>query len=975
MKQNYFLRIFSLLILLNSFIFLNAQTLSSGDIAIIGVGVDNEEILLVALKDIPANETVFFTDEEWGGTSFNSGEGFVQWTTTAINAGTTVTISFNSDSSTDGGTITNITGSLALGNSGDGMYIYQTADNLYNGTPTILGFAGEDSGDAGTLTGTGLTLGTNAVYFGGDNGIYTGARTGGNQASYLSLIYDSANWTTSGSSQTFDTTLFSLSSDQAINFDTSSSTENETDTNFNTSIPVTLSNYTADVTISVSVNASSTAESGDYTLNTTSLTFTGNGTQNISLDINDDADMDNETVILDIAVTSGTANITTDTHTVTIQDDDLPEVMFSEIMYNTPTSGGTDDEWIEITNNSGGTITLTNWTIEYSGGTFTFPSAVINNGQYITIALGSNGDGTFNNDAPFPPDFNDLGVTNDAVKDTDNTNNLTNSSGTITLKNDSGTTIDTVFYDDGHVSSTDGNGDSYELINVNNNNSSTSSNWQGSIKDGGSPKRASGATWTGTTSNDWANSNNWLNDTNPSFSSDVLIPNTVTNYPTASSFIITNSITFEEGASLITSSFVNGTITYNRSLTTNWHLIASPVINETVEDIISNHSLATGSGSNVGLGFYNNSGANAWTYQTSTSTGTINEGTGMIIKLDAAGTVKFSGDFNKDPITIGLTTGDRTSFNLIGNSFTAYVNSTAFLNSISNAPTFSEQTVWLWDGTQYITRNLANPIEIAPAQGFFVKAAINNNVFLNPSMLSHQGTDTFMREEPKTNIELFVESNNVKKSTDLFYINNTTTAFDNGYDSSVFDGVSENFNIYTQLLSNPNNEIKKLAIQSLPNNNYENMVVPVGITSEAGKEITFSITTTNLPNTIEVYLEDRLNNVFTNLSKENYKVVVNGSTTDQFYIHTTSQKLGVDSFENSLENIRIYQSSKNELTVTGLSSKVNNIHVYSIVGKSISSIKTNGNNTTISLPRASTGVYLVEITSEVGKTSKKIIFE
>ena len=43
--------------------------------------------------------------------------------------------------------------------------------------------------------------------------------------------------------------------------------------------------------------------------------------------------------------------------------------------------------------------------------TFTFPaSTTITDGDYITIAVGSNGDGTYNNDSPFEPDFNNLGV-------------------------------------------------------------------------------------------------------------------------------------------------------------------------------------------------------------------------------------------------------------------------------------------------------------------------------------------------------------------------------------------------------------------------------------------------------------------------------------------------------------------------------------------------------------------------------------
>ncbi|MUU77856.1 lamin tail domain-containing protein [Winogradskyella endarachnes] len=200
---------FLLLFFISSVTF--SQTLSPGDLAIIGLGVDDENILVVALEDIPSGESVFFTDEEWNGTSFNTGEGFYEWITPVITAGTVFEIT--TSSTTIGGTVSHNSGSFALGNSGDGVFLYQTSANVYNsGTYTLIGFAGEDSGDAGTLTGTGLSIGSSAIYYGGDNGIYVGTRIGQDKNTYLSLIYGSS-WTTSGSSQTYDFTNFTFSGD------------------------------------------------------------------------------------------------------------------------------------------------------------------------------------------------------------------------------------------------------------------------------------------------------------------------------------------------------------------------------------------------------------------------------------------------------------------------------------------------------------------------------------------------------------------------------------------------------------------------------------------------------------------------------------------------------------------------------------------------------------------------------------------
>ena len=277
-----------------------------------------------------------------------------------------------------------------------------------------------------------------------------------------------------------------------VGFDNATSTENESNVTQNINVPVTASNFSSNFTLSVTATGG-TAEGGDYTLNTSSLNFTGNGTQNVSISIHDDADTDDETIELTIAETTATGvTITTAVHTMTIIDDETPptpEVYITEIMYNTPS---TDDEWIELYNASVSSQDVSGWDLVYNGSTFTFPgSSSIPAQSYVVIAVGSNGDGSFNNDNPFTPSFNDLGVANSSVASTNNTNNLGNSTASILLRDGSDVTVDQVTYDDGDASSTDGNGSSYEIVSILADNSSTSSNWQASVSNGGTPGAAS----------------------------------------------------------------------------------------------------------------------------------------------------------------------------------------------------------------------------------------------------------------------------------------------------------------------------------------------------------------------------------------------------------------------------------------------------------------------------------------------------
>lgn len=763
------------------------------------------------------------------------------------------------------------------------------------------------------------------------------------------------------------------STDPSIGFDTNTSSETETNTTFNTSIPVTLSNYNADVTVNIAIDGGSTAEPADYVLNTNSLTFTADGSQNISLDINDDADSDNETIILNLTVSSGTATTSISQHTITISDDDLPSIIISEIMYNTP---GTDDEWIELYNNEGSDLDISDWTLEYNGNTYTFPTSTsfVNN-TFITIAVGSNGDGTYNNDNPFTPDYNNLSVTNDVVKDTNSTNKLGNTSGTIILKNNLGNTIDTVTYDDGDATSTDGSGNTYEVSDIDGDNSSTGNNWQASTTSGGSPARGSNATWTGVTDNDWATSTNWANNSAPLSSSDVIIPSGLTNYPTASTSVAFNSLIIESGATFIPQSTVTGNITYTRNLpTTNWYLVSSPVDGETIEDLITNTSLATGTGSNIGLAPYDNS-TPSWSYQTVASTGTLTSGQGYSIKTTAAGDISFIGTAKTSDTFVNVSRGANNFF-LLGNPYTSYVNSATFI--ANNSGPITEQTIWLWNGTSYLTYNNASPIEIAPAQGFFVE--LNNDpvqdaVGIYTTNQSHQSSDTFMRQEPTNNFELSIKSEDKKAITKIFYMEGKTTGYENGYDSRIFGGVEHDFALFTELISN--NEGDKLGIQTLPNNNYETMIIPVGIIAEADKEITFSVESLNLPENIDVFLEDRINGEFINLSEDAYKTTLtsDSNSSGQFYIHTTSEKLSTDDIAQNISDISIYKSAKQEITITGLQDDAK-VTLYSLLGKKAftTDISSNGKSL-ITIPSLAKGIYIVKLTSKLGGITKKIALD
>ncbi|WP_158839541.1 T9SS type A sorting domain-containing protein [Polaribacter sp. L3A8] len=510
--------------------------------------------------------------------------------------------------------------------------------------------------------------------------------------------------------------------------------------------------------------------------------------------------------------------------------------------------------------------------------------------------------------------------------------------------------------------------------------------------------------WLGTTSTDWNTSTNWSKEAVPVTTDNVVIPSGTTFSPEISSHtgvtvddltVASGAIlTIKDGSSLIVSGAATGNITYKRTLskaaglTEGWHSLSSPVLGVTASSLRAENDFADGSGGNrIGLSTYNNV-TPAWNYFTTTSTDAIPAGTGLSVKLDNGGSnteVSFTGTYSGAYTEVVISQGSN-NFNYVGNPFLSYHNLGGFFTGNAQADRLSEPTIWFWDENKegvnmggYVTKMSGIPLdtdfELAPGQGFFVSAgsAASNKVAFFLGQLSHQGTDSFLKSvNNTTEIKLKVTQDNSIHSTKLYYIEGTSTGFDNGFDGSLFGGVEYDLSIYTGLI----NEDKKLSVQSLPNSDYDAMVVPIGIKSSFGKEITISASSLNLPDGINVYLEDRLNNTFTNLNEGNFKVTLKESIdgTGRFFLKTTANVLSTVSTE--LAGVQVFKKMNNMLTIKGLQPGKATISIFNTLGKQVmNSNFTSNNNIEIALPILASGIYFVKLETESGRLNKKIILE
>ena len=739
-------------------------------------------------------------------------------------------------------------------------------------------------------------------------------------------------------------------------------------------------------TTNVVLNISS-GDTGEVTLDLATLTFTNadwDTPQTVTATGVDDALQDGSIVVtITVAVDDASSDDDYDavvdvTTTVTNEDDELPNLVINEFQADPDATLGdangdssvdtSNDEFIEIYNASGAELNITNYTIEDGNGLkHTFPDGtILPAGAVIVVFGGGTPTGI--------PCLTQLASTGSL--------GLNNGGDSIIIKDTSSTVVTTYTY-----GSEGGDNQSVardtDLTGAFVKHSTIAGN---AVLFSPGRKNADNIpfskTWTGTTDNDWATTTNWDSNSNPSTSTDnVWIPAGLTNYPTSAAAVTVNSVTINSGATLKAEDDFTGSVTYNRNLaTTNWYLVSSPVVGETYDDAyVTANSIASGTQNtnSRGIAPYVITD-DSWDYMQSGETATFTSGNGYSVKRSATGDISFTGTLNVADVGVTLSNaGNR--FNLLGNPYTSHIASATFLTN--EAAVSETQTLWVWNQATgasgaYEVKTISDAMVIAPAQGFFVKANAAGGTFNFAESNQASTGGTFQRTENRPEIYLTISNQTDAREAKIYYIENMTTGFDVGYEGELFNGVSNPLAIYTHLVAD--SEGKNYQVQSLPTNNYENMIVPVGVNATSGSAITIDASTNNLPEGVNIYLEDKQDNSFTLLNADtnfNSTLENNLSGIGRFYLHTTSESLstaalGIDS------NISIYKSSSDNIRIVGVQNGTANVQMYNMLGKEVLKTSFEGNDVNdIKLINIPTGVYILKIALENGTINKKIIIQ
>ena len=503
---------------------------------------------------------------------------------------------------------------------------------------------------------------------------------------------------------------------------------------------------------------------------------------------------------------------------------------------------------------------------------------------------------------------------------------------------------------------------------------------------------------------------------------------------TAGSIIINSSGTSSSG-SLINYGTLAGPVTYNRLLRsgTNYgdrHLFSSPVggqsvsgFRSTYEDKIDNIRIWNEEGGIWAEVSSDNfeSGKGYNIYQTDISDGIFSFTGSLVAAAQFIASSPYSTDYGSTPlVTPGsyedydarwVNGSSRTLYagggwNLLGNPFTSVLqigDPNGFLNANDgDGITFATNkfdpnyvAVYLYDGIsgRYYYRgrdvDFSDPTDgenpanlmfgydnIQAGQGFFVLAMKDGVIFdFDRSMQTHS-TITTMLKSTKTEgswpgIKLKIKYGNKENSTLVVYNENMTVGLDPGYDVGQFTTVPE-VEIYTSLVEKGNSV--NFTRQALPLAGVDKNIIPVGIDSEKGGEVTFSAYTVPI-GSYKFWLEDRKTGIITDLSTKSYTVTIPGKTygTGRFFIIASiNTPTDIDKLHSEDTGVRIW-TSNDKLLIKGEVSDNTLCEVYDMRGQRV--LVTNLNDkemNTIDLPSGLSGVYLIRVTDGAKVTTAKV---
>jgi len=234
-----------------------------------------------------------------------------------------------------------------------------------------------------------------------------------------------------------------------------------------------------------------------------------------------------------------------------------------------------------------------------------------------------------------------------------------------------------------------------------------------------------------------------------------------------------------------------------------------------------------------------------------------------------------------------------------------------------------------------------------------------------------------------TTYTLFIKlyNGNIEAAETKFYFQNgLTLGLDPGYDAGAFD---QDTALSSRLVED--NQGTNFAINAMGLVSAYNQSVPLIINQSMGQTFRIDISQNTLPENVNVYIEDILENTFTPIIGKDFELTTESDLNEEgrFQIHFTTEILGDVLNTNNVLNtdtVTIYKANnQNFITITGIAASLDTttVSLYNMLGKSVrtKTLHNPSQTQSISTQGLAKGVYVVQLKASNTMFSKKVLLQ
>ena len=234
-----------------------------------------------------------------------------------------------------------------------------------------------------------------------------------------------------------------------------------------------------------------------------------------------------------------------------------------------------------------------------------------------------------------------------------------------------------------------------------------------------------------------------------------------------------------------------------------------------------------------------------------------------------------------------------------------------------------------------------------------------------------------------TTYTLFIKlyNGNIEAAETKFYFQDgLTLGLDPGYDAGAFD---QDTALSSRLVED--NQGTNFAINAMGLVSAYNQSVPLIINQSMGQTFRIDISQNTLPENVNVYIEDILENTFTPIIGKDFELTTESDLNEEgrFQIHFTTEILGDVLNTNNVINtdtVTIYKANINDfITISGIAASLDTTTatLYNMLGKSVhtKTLNTATQTQSISTQGLARGVYVVKLKAGNAMFSKKVLVQ